>query len=156
MRGLRLSAATKLLDRLERPKQTSTGRWIAKCPAHGDRSPSLSVRELEDGRVLVHCFAGCPTELVLQALGLDFGDLFEKPLAHHVPPVRRGFSARELLELSAYEVTVAALLVSDAQTRELTSDERKRLVEVASRLDRAQELVPSGTHERNDPRRPLR
>jgi putative DNA primase/helicase len=33
--------------------------WLVRCPAHGDRSPSLSIRKGREGRVLVHCFAGC-------------------------------------------------------------------------------------------------
>ena len=39
-----MSAAARLLDRLTGVKQTAPGRWIAKCPAHEDRSPSLSIR----------------------------------------------------------------------------------------------------------------
>lgn len=56
------------------PRQQSGG-WIACCPAHEDRSPSLSIRAAEDGRVLLHCHAGCPTEAVLRALGLVWQDL---------------------------------------------------------------------------------
>lgn len=41
--------------------------WIAKCVAHNDRSPSLSLRD-GDGRVLVHCFSGCEQARVVQAL----------------------------------------------------------------------------------------
>lgn len=41
--------------------------WIARCPAHQDRTPSLSLRD-EDGKVLVHCHAGCPQVAVLDAL----------------------------------------------------------------------------------------
>ena len=52
------------------------GRWTAKCPAHEDRSPSLSIRETSDCRVLLHCFAGCETQDVLSAVGLTFSDLF--------------------------------------------------------------------------------
>jgi hypothetical protein len=37
---------------------TSRG-YIARCPAHPDKSPSLSLREGNDGRMLLHCFAGC-------------------------------------------------------------------------------------------------
>ena len=48
----------------------------AQCPAHDDRDPSLSIRECDDGKVLVHCFAGCKTEDILGALGLAWGDLF--------------------------------------------------------------------------------
>ncbi|MGE5568911.1 MAG: CHC2 zinc finger domain-containing protein, partial [Rhodospirillales bacterium] len=41
--------------------------WMARCPAHDDRSPSLAIHE-RDGRVLVHCFAGCGQEAVIEAL----------------------------------------------------------------------------------------
>lgn len=53
--------------------------WIARCPAHEDRSPSLSISEGHDGRVLLHCFAGCSTESVLAAIGLSMRDLFPGP-----------------------------------------------------------------------------
>ena len=48
---------------------------MACCPAHDDRNPSLSVRRAPDGRVLVHCFAGCTLDAVLAALGLRLRDL---------------------------------------------------------------------------------
>ena len=40
-------------------RRIGQGKWQGRCPAHADRSPSLSVAEGQDGRVLVHCFAGC-------------------------------------------------------------------------------------------------
>jgi hypothetical protein len=55
------------------------GRWQAKCPAHQDCSPSLSIREGREGRVLLHCFAGCTTEAVLRFAGLKVADLFAGP-----------------------------------------------------------------------------
>jgi hypothetical protein len=42
---------TRLLDRLQGVKRTGPSRWIARCPAHEDRRPSLAVRELDDGRL---------------------------------------------------------------------------------------------------------
>lgn len=57
-----------------RVKRSGAG-WMARCPAHDDRSPSLSVRRGEDGRVLIHCHAGCPPEAVVAALGLVMADL---------------------------------------------------------------------------------
>lgn len=48
-------------------KKTSSG-YMACCPAHEDRSPSLSVRDADDGRVLVHCHAGCSQDAVIEAL----------------------------------------------------------------------------------------
>jgi hypothetical protein len=51
-------------------------KYTARCPAHQDRSPSLSVSEGRDGQALVHCFAGCTAEDVVGALGLELRDLF--------------------------------------------------------------------------------
>jgi hypothetical protein len=52
--------------------------YIACCPAHDDRSPSLAVSEGLDGRILLHCRAGCATDDVLAACGLDWTDLFPR------------------------------------------------------------------------------
>jgi len=54
--------------------------YIARCPAHDDRTPSLSISKGEDGRILLHCWAGCATAAVLAALNLTWADLFtERP-----------------------------------------------------------------------------
>jgi hypothetical protein len=50
-------------------------RWMAACPAHEDRDPSLSISELNDGKVLLRCFAGCETDDVLAAVGWTFSML---------------------------------------------------------------------------------
>ena len=64
------------MSQLEGVRRSSKGRWTAKCPAHPDRTASLSIREGDDGRVLIHCFAGCETQDVLAALGVDWDALF--------------------------------------------------------------------------------
>jgi len=58
---------------------TGTGKSMASCPAHPDPDPSLSIAEGRDGRVLIHCFAGCTVEAVLKAAGLRMSDLFPGP-----------------------------------------------------------------------------
>ncbi len=136
-----MTSVSKVLDRVSGLKQTGAGRWIARCPAHEDKSPSLSIRETDDGRVLLHDFGGCETGDVLAALGLGFADLFDKQLEHYLPPIRGGFSARELLELLAHEATVAALLVSDATGRDMTEHECDRLLQCSARLGEAAALA---------------
>ena len=64
-----------VLGRLERVKRSGAG-WTASCPAHDDRTPSLSITEGNDGRVLLHCFAGCPSADIVHALGLTMAELF--------------------------------------------------------------------------------
>ncbi len=51
--------------------------YRAICPAHNDHNPSLSIR-LSGNRILIHCFAGCSTESILQAIGLEMRKLFER------------------------------------------------------------------------------
>lgn len=53
----------------------------AQCPAHEDDNPSLSVREDDDGRVLLHCHAGCSVQAIVHALGLTQSDLFPPKIA---------------------------------------------------------------------------
>jgi hypothetical protein len=60
----------------------SGGGWKARCPAHDDREPSLSIKEGSDGRALLHCHAGCPPDEVVARLGLTMADLY--PPEHKV------------------------------------------------------------------------
>jgi hypothetical protein len=79
-----LSPVQKVLDALEerdcRPRLAwgYRAKWMAHCPAHEDRTPSLQVSEGREGKALVHCFAGCEPEAVLGALALEWNDLFEE------------------------------------------------------------------------------
>jgi hypothetical protein len=50
--------------------------YVAKYPHHDDKQASLSIKEGDDGRVLLHCFAGCGTADVVVSAGLAFVDLF--------------------------------------------------------------------------------
>src|SRR6266436_5508784 len=58
-------SADSLATALEARRSGSS--WMAKCPAHDDRNPSLSIREV-DGKVLLHCHAGCTQRDVIDAL----------------------------------------------------------------------------------------
>ena len=53
----------------------TAGGWIARCPAHDDKNPSLSIGAADDGRVLLKCFAGCDFAAIVGALGLTAADL---------------------------------------------------------------------------------
>lgn len=78
----------ELLDRLEKVRANGKGKWIACCPVHGDKNPSMSIAD-KDGRILCHCFAcGANGLEVVQALGLSPSVLFEKPLESGYVPKR--------------------------------------------------------------------
>ncbi len=65
----------RVLGLLEMMTETRGG-WRARCPAHHDERPSLSIAEGTDGRCLLHCFAGCSVDEIVAALGLQTEDLF--------------------------------------------------------------------------------
>jgi hypothetical protein len=46
----------------------TSGGWTVRCPAHDDRTPSLSIRHTNDDKVLVHCHAGCDQQRVIAAV----------------------------------------------------------------------------------------
>lgn len=102
-----VSPIDTLLPRLDGVRQTGPDRWIAKCPAHKDRSPSLSLRQCDDGRVLIHCFAGCETNNVLTAVGLEFQDLYPpRRVDHYIPRERRPFDAVDVLRCLSREALI--------------------------------------------------
>ena len=69
--------AQTIADKLE-AKSSGPDSWMAKCPAHEDHKPSLSIKSTGD-KVLLKCFAGCTTDAVCAALGITVKDLFNKP-----------------------------------------------------------------------------
>lgn len=72
-----------VLTGLDRVRQQGEREWTACCPAHDDREPSLSISLGADGRVLLHCFAGCSVADIARALGLRVADLFEPHAQEH-------------------------------------------------------------------------
>jgi len=83
-----MSAAEVLLARLDGVRSTGLDAWICKCPSHDDKTPSLSIRETNDGTVLVHDFGGCSPSDILASVGLQLADLFPQKLSDHLPAKR--------------------------------------------------------------------
>lgn len=57
-------------------KKIGKSQWQARCPAHDDQNPSLSIAE-RDGKILLHCHAGCSTKEILDVLNIDETELFQ-------------------------------------------------------------------------------
>lgn len=125
-----------LLSRLPKVRARAPDQWSAQCPAHDDKGPSLSIKETPDGRVLLHCFAGCSVDEVVAAIGLDLADLFPPRESHGAPLQRRRLlSAAQALELLTDEAQLVALCGSNiANGVELTDDDRDRCLTAAGRI----------------------
>jgi hypothetical protein len=111
---------------LEAVRTVSRG-YLAKCPSHADRHPSLSIKEGDRG-VLVKCWAGCTIEAITQAMGLSMRDLFydtnPDPATLHEARARR--QAERNREWTEYHLSG---LDADSQR------EAQRLVEQARNID---------------------
>ncbi len=140
----------RLLARLDGVHDSGSGCWLAKCPSHEDRRPSLSIRELDDGRILIHDFAGCGPDQVLAAIGFDLRDLFPEHLRadHHYRPLRpweRKIPAVDVLRAVSHEALVVAIAAEDvAVGKVLSEDDRERVTVAAARLRAASEEATCG------------
>ena len=137
-----MSAVTRLLERLKGVWKGGPGRWVAACPDHVDRGPSLSIRELPDGRVLIHCFAGCDAHDVVNAAGLELKDVFpERPAEHRLAPSREAVDARDALACLAFQSQVLAVAAENfLQHRKFTVADVERIALAAGRINSAWRL----------------
>lgn len=131
-------SADNLISKLDKVRRTGPGTFLACCPAHDDKSPSLAIRELSDGRILLHCFAGCEVESVLSTIGLTFTDLFPERECQYAKSERHPFPAGDVLRTIGFE----ALVVATASTAMLDGEclspiDRDRLLLAVARIQGA-------------------
>ena len=129
-----------ILSRLEKVKGRN-GAYTACCPAHNDKSPSLAIRELDDGRILLKCFADCSVQDIMGSIGMEIGDLFPDT-KKDLPPVKRKYYATDLLrviEFEAWVVSVAAHTMSTG--KKLSDTDRDRMKVATSRIMEAVKYV---------------
>jgi hypothetical protein len=128
-----------LLSRLDHVKPKGPGRWMARCPAHEDRGPSLSLRELDDGRILLHCFGqGCAVEAIVGAVGLTVEDLFPPRPVGDRKPERRPVNAADALRAVGFEAMVVVAAASAILAGEpLAAVDRDRLLLASERIQDA-------------------
>lgn len=132
-----------ILSRLEKVKRTGPGSWLACCPAHEDRSPSLTLTEGREGGVVVKCFAECNFNEIVDAVGLGLEPWFPAKLTEDFhPPIRKPFPASAVLEaLHAESLVVAVSAISLANGETLTPEDLARLKVAAERIAHAREVA---------------
>ena len=141
------ASAEPLLQRLEHVQRQGNG-YRARCPACGGQSRKLAIAE-RDGRVLVHCFAGCPADDVLGAVGLRWADLHPP---RHWPQTREErerarLAIREAGMASAVEVLALEGAVIEAAGRQLqgwqflSGEDDARLTAAVERVSSARAIL---------------
>src|SRR5215510_1210346 len=69
--------------------------WQARCPAHDDKTPSLSIRQSDEGNICLRCFAGCSTQSIVTALGLEMSDLFAVKKTRPIYEIESAYDYRD-------------------------------------------------------------
>ena len=129
-----------LLSRLEKVRG-GNGRWMACCPAHDDRTPSLTIAEVDD-RVLIHCFGGCSPDAVVGAVGMSLSDLMPEQQTTHEPVRKLRIPAPDVLRAMAFSAAVVAIYAADmAQGKALTVEDKDKLFAIAGEFQEAIEYA---------------
>lgn len=127
-----------LLSRLEGVRKTGRDRWSARCPAHADKHPSLSIAisDRNPDVVLLRCHALCDVDDVLAAVGLTFDALYpERPTTENKSQ-RRPFFPTEVFEVARLEVAVVAVIAADMRRQQTVSEaDYNRLFLAVDRLN---------------------
>ena len=123
-------------------RKIAEGRWLACCPAHDDKNPSLSITQISD-KVRVHCFADCEQWAVLQAL-TELGLWDRRPQDVHPDPHER--YSRDKLEFIANCCLVAKLRKRNGEhpAEEKCKVFCHRFVVPEARLHELKPLIPGG------------
>ncbi len=120
---------------LEKVRRSGEGKYLACCPAHDDRSPSLAIKHT-DGKILLHCFAVCSVHEVVGALGMELSDLMPDNFTYQKGSKPSKLSKYELFDRVVFESTI--LLVAIRQLFDgmpLTNNDMTRVKKAESTID---------------------
>lgn len=103
-----------LVSRLSKAKNTGSDSWIACCPSHDDKSPSMTVREAEEGKILIHCFAGCEINDILASVGLTIQDVMPDSAPDEIRRSRKiPFSPADVLACAKSDALLMYVVMCD-------------------------------------------
>jgi hypothetical protein len=120
-------------------------RWIARCPHHNDRKPSLAITKGDRVPILLHCFAGCDPDQIVAAIGLELSDLMP-PKDPQFNDSERGriavpFTCEQALRCLGTESTFLFVAAVDIAAGKLIDSLTKdRVIEAAARINEARRV----------------
>ncbi len=131
-----MSSIDTLLSKVHRLKKTGDSKWLACCPAHDDKSPSLAIK-LADDQILIHCFAGCDVSAIVGALALELSDLMPESKRHTRPNNKRPkFNKSELFDRIVEESAIFIVAIRQVFSgTPLNDDDMERVVKAEGIID---------------------
>lgn len=136
-----LQPIDKVLERLDKVKSKGADKWQALCPAHNDKTPSLTITQCKDGTVLVKCWCGCTAKEIVTAINLQLKDLF--PYNPKFKPIKK-LPSKEAVNLEKNIVAIVAN--SKSKGVSLNKEESDRYQLAVKRLELVNKIT-GGKHE---------
>lgn len=109
-----------VIQRFDKVRKAGKDSWTAVCPAHNDKSPSLSIRDTTE-KILIHCHAGCDPVAILGNVGLEMADLF------HTKRVYQATGKSALAEIDALVVQIGDIDIKSGVKLSPEDKQRYRL-----------------------------
>lgn len=128
------------LNRLHKVKSKGKNKWVALCPCHNEKTPSLAITD-DNGVVLMHCF-GCGANAVevAGAIGVDLGELFPDGVTYEKQG-RRYFPADQVLDALKVESTVLYLISKRMLEGEMSEELKNEIYKSMCRLWAAEDYL---------------
>ena len=132
-----------LLSQLEKVKKNGPNSWLACCPAHQDKDPSLAIGLADSGKVLLKCFCGCTTKEIMDSVGLPLSVLFHPDSRKYQDTgvdIRKRIKEKQIMAAVARDAMVLAMLLAKVRNKEeVTSKDVETAIDISNRLAKVSE-----------------
>ena len=130
------------LNRLHKVKSKGKNKWVALCPCHSEKTPSLAITD-DNGVVLMHCFGcGASAPLVAEALGIDVSECFpDTGNVTYEKQDRKYFPADQVLDALKVESTVLYLISKRMLDGEMSEELKDEIYKSMCRLWAAEDYL---------------
>ncbi len=114
-------------------RETGSGQYSCRCPSHEDKSASLGIKEGDEGRILLNCFAGCDVKSILNSVGLDWKDILPNNQLYQAE--KHSFNPFAVLKMIRDEVLLIGLASVDIRAgKPLNDKDHDRLLKAVGNV----------------------
>ena len=114
-------------------RETGNGQYSCRCPAHEDKSASLGIKEGDEGRILLNCFAGCGVSSIIESVGLEWKDILPDNQLYQAE--KHKFNPFAVLKMIRDEVLIIGLASADIRKgKPLNDKDHMRLLEAVANV----------------------
>lgn len=138
-----------ILSYLSKVKRVGDGKYMASCPCHTDKTPSLSIKIDTDQTILMHCFScGANGVEICAAIGIDQTSLFPPGDGNYRRQDAIGFSSRQLVHSLGDDLVRLLVIANEIKNvNGISEDDRRFVADIAAKVSRGLDMLEGRGHE---------